>query len=106
MNSGGDERFGCPGVVPVEGEMYACGLLLGHRGGCVPFVGDYLPPVILHPLAPLDSCPVCGRRCRAYGDGPMLTLRHFAGGQWLAGESELAWLFEPCGHQAREILPG
>lgn len=104
MNSGGDERYGCPGVVPVEGGLYACGLLLGHAGPCTPFVGDYLPPLILHPLAPLHSCPACGQRCRPMRGEPVLVLRHFEDGQWVAAETEVAWLFEPCGHQAREIL--
>lgn len=132
MNSGGDERHGCPGVVPDDGEMYACGLLAGHRGACTPHVGDYLPPVILHPLdaylvpvrlqASGIACPNGhGRRGRwhvssifggrmlwtepSFGvEGPAAAFRHFEDGAWLPPESELLWRFEPCGCEFRQIL--
>lgn len=103
MNSGGDERYGCVALVWIDGDPYLCGLAHGHHGGHVPFVGDYLPPPILHPLATINRCPVCGQWCRPERGGPVLVMRHFEGGEWLPGETEFGWLFQPCGHEAREI---
>lgn len=131
-SSGGDERYGCPGLVWFEGEAQECGLVAGHRGDCTLLVGP-LPPPILHPL---DAWLV-GRRFRAVGvacpDGhgargrwhessiyggrilwtepsftvePATTFRHFVDGAWSAPELEALWRFEPCGCVFREILTG
>lgn len=133
MNSGGDDRYACPGLVPVDGEPALCGLWLGHAGACTPHVGDYLPPPLLHPLdarlVPLRlratgvACPNGhGARGRWHEssihggrvlwdepwyqvEGPVTALRHHVDGHWLAAETEWLWRFEPCGCEFRQILP-
>lgn len=131
MNSGGDDRYACPGLVPDGGDAYPCGLWLGHARPCTPFV-SYLPLPLLHPLdawlVPRRlretgvACPNGhGERrrrvvSRVFGanwvtdlagfevEGPVAAYRRFEGGRWLAPEFEAVWRFEPCGCEFRQVL--
>lgn len=128
MNSGGDDRYACPGLVPDGSDAYPCGLWLGHAGACTPNVGDYLPPPMLHPLdarlvavrGRVDgvlcpnghggawSSPFPGRRWWMEPSvsvvGPVMPLRHWEDGGWVASAPEMAWRFLPCECEFRQIV--
>jgi hypothetical protein len=122
-----DERHACPGLVWIDSDAHPCGLWWRHDGEHVPFVGDYLPPPLLHPLdarlVPIraretgTACPnghggrwfepFPGRRWwiePSYQVEATTALRHFVDGHWLAPQTELEWRFEPCGCTFREIV--
>lgn len=90
-----------------------CGLEHRHEDDHVPFTpGEYLPPPMLHPLDVLlvmrtrmPRCPLCGVRLRGVEAQETHAFRHFEDGDWGAPEVEIEWRFDPCGHEAREVLP-
>jgi hypothetical protein len=103
----------------VAPEYVQCGLWCGHDGAHLPYVpGEYLPVPELHPLDVLRltalspwrpwwlvTCPVCGTDTKSWlthreaGD-----LATFVGGEWRV-QRVLWWRFQPCGCEAREVLP-
>lgn len=92
-----------------------CGLEHRHADDHVPFVpGEYLPPPMLHPLdvlllvrRRLPRCPACGVLPSVVEIDTQVThaFRHFEDGAWGEPELEIEWRFDPCGHEAREVLP-
>ncbi len=99
-------EHGCPRIA--EG-FELCGLLFGHAGPCVPFMpGDYLPPVLLHPLYGLRpterwQCPVCAGRIGTFPVGEFLSV--FRGGQanWDRPSDEMQFTFHPCRCMVRVV---
>jgi hypothetical protein len=100
-----------------------CGLWCGHDGDHAPYMpGAYLPPPIISPLDllalqlgqwPHLACPLCRARTdavscdRAFhvardGDGNVTWYEREADSP---GDIEQAWRFNPCGCEARQLLP-
>lgn len=105
------------------GEDYGpCSLWCSHDGDHIPYTpGIYLPPPAISPLALLAvqqhrwhdmACPLCGTRADGiswekpyciYRDGDGHVSWYEPGDR--RGSIERTWRFEPCGCEARELLP-